>query len=162
MAFRLRRAGSGRRYASGVGSWRSRAADLSDVLRLERTAARDGRYDEEAQYLGACVAEVEEWLGAELTAYLTGADSPAELSRWLDGSANGTGSAPAAAGRRLLAATEVVETFAAAGQGTRARAWLREVSPLTEGRSPASLVRHARTEDLLDQVRAAAAKCVLS
>jgi hypothetical protein len=49
-----------------------------------------------------------------------------------------------------------VEVFAAAGQGTRVRGWLREVSPQTGGRSPADLVRHARAERLLDQVREAA------
>jgi hypothetical protein len=114
---------------------------------------------EEAQYLDACVADVQEWLGAELTAYLTGADSPAELVGWLSGREGGT---PAAAGRRLQTASEVVETFAAAGQGTLARAWLREVSPLTGGRSPAHLVRHARTERLLDQVREAAERHVLT
>ncbi len=154
----------------GVATWRgsatwSRAADLNDVLRLERATVRGGygagAGAAEAQYLGACVADVEGWLGPELTAYLTGADNPAELSRWVSGSDGRVGSAPAAAGRRLQTASEVVETFAAAGRGTGARAWLREVSPLTGGRSPAHLVRHARTEQLLDQVREAAARYVL-
>jgi len=151
-----------------VATWRGsapsgRAADLNDVLRLERAAVRGGygAGAAEAQYLGACVADVEGWLGPELTAYLTGAASPAELSRWVSGSDGRVGSAPAAAGRRLQTASEVVETFAAAGRGTGARAWLREVSPLTGGRSPAHLVRHARTEQLLDQVREAAARYVL-
>jgi hypothetical protein len=148
-----------------VATWRggatwSRAADLSDVLRLERAAGRTGYAGAaEAQYLGACVADVETWLGAELTAYLTGADSPAELCRWVSGS-DGRVGPPAAAGRRLQTASEVVEAFAAAGRGTVARAWLREVSSLTGGRSPAHLVRHARTEQLLDQVREAAARYV--
>jgi hypothetical protein len=61
----------------------------------------------------------------------------------------------------LQTASEVVETFAAAGRGTGARAWLREVSPQTGGRSPAHLVRYARTGRLLDQVREAAARYVL-
>jgi hypothetical protein len=159
-----------------VATWRGgatnlgRAAYSNDTDRPDRAAGRAGTREpagddagapgsEEAQYLDACVADVEAWLGTELTAYLTGADSPAELTRWRAGA---DGAAPAAAGRRLQTASEVVETFAAAGVGTRARAWLREVSSLTGGRSPAHLVRHARTERLLDQVREAAQRYVLS
>jgi hypothetical protein len=136
------------------------AVDLNGALDLDAAAELsqgaellDGSGGEEAQYLDACVAEVEAWLGAELTAYLAGAESPAELSRWLS---DASASVPGGAGRRLQTVSEVVEIFAAAGQGTRARAWLREVSRATAGRSPADLVRHARTERLLDQVREAA------
>lgn len=119
---------------------------------VARRAVTDG---EEAQYLDACVAEVEGWLGPELTAYLAGAESPADLSGWISDPARGPASA---AGRRLRTATEVVEIFAAEGQGTKARGWFREVSPRTGGRSPADLVRHARDEALLDDVREAARK----
>jgi hypothetical protein len=159
-----------------VASWRGGATNLgrADVHHPDRVDDADATGYEEAQYLDACVADVREWLGGELTAYLTGADSPAELSRWLSGrdAAGPTGTALAhsaltdaalgGAGRRLQTASEVVEIFAAAGQGTRARAWLREVSPLTGGRSPADLVRHARTDRLLDQVREAAERHVLA
>jgi hypothetical protein len=108
---------------------------------------------DEAKYLDACIAGVEGWLGRELTAYLAGAESPAELESWLSDSK----AAPAsAAARRLRTASEVVEAFAAAGQGTHAQGWLREVSTLTEGRSPAELVRHAPTEAGLEQIRHAA------
>lgn len=108
---------------------------------------------EEAQYLDACVADVQAWLGPELTAYLAGAESPAELGRWTSDSADVQASA---AGRRLQAASDVVDAFSAAGQGTRAQSWLREVSPRTAGHSPAYLVRHATTGHVLEQIIAAA------
>jgi hypothetical protein len=125
---------------------------MTGAAGLSGTAPAVGASGEEAQYLDACVAEVEAWLGSELTAYLAGAESPTELASWISDEVG-----PAsAAGRRLRTASEVVEVFAAAGQGTQVRGWLREVSPETGGRSPADLVRHARNERLLDEVRDAA------
>lgn len=107
----------------------------------------------EARYLDACVADAEAWLGTELTAYLAGAGSPAELGRWLS---DGEGPTPPAASRRLRAASDVVEIFAVAGHGTHAQAWLREVAPVAGGQSPAQIIRYARSEQVLDQVCAAA------
>jgi hypothetical protein len=113
----------------------------------------------EAQYLDACVAETQVWLGDELTAYVAGADSPGELAEWVlaadaaaaNGAANG-------AAHRLRTVAEVIELFDAAGQGTGARAWLREVSAQTREHGPAQLIRNARTEQELDDVRHAAAR----
>jgi hypothetical protein len=142
-----------------VTTWRGSTAGFtgtagpSSAAPAANLAGAPGASGEEAQYLDACIAEVEAWLGIELTAYLAGAESPTELAGWISDNAVAPASA---AGRRLRTASEVVEVFAAAGQGTRVRGWLREVSPQTGGRSPADLVRHARAERLLDQVREAA------
>jgi len=110
----------------------------------------------EAQYLDACVAEAQLWLGAELTAYLAGAASPAELAQWVGG-VNGPVASTAA--QRLRVTTEVIELFEAAGCGTAARAWLRE-APDGGGRGPAQLIRQARTDRELDEVRRAALRHV--
>jgi hypothetical protein len=122
----------------------------------ERAAAERAAQDahaQEAQYLDACVAEAKLWLGAELTAYLAGAASPTDLDDWVTGVDAPPASAAAA---RLRTATEVIELFDAAGCGTEARAWLREVSVETGGHGPAQLIRTARTERELDEVRRAA------
>jgi hypothetical protein len=123
-----------------------------------RLGGREARYGEVPTELAASVADVEAWLGTELTAYLTGADSPAGLSGWLSGPAELTEPARVAAGHRLQTARRVVEAFVDRGQGTGARAWLREVSAMTSGRSPAQLIRYARTDHLLNQVRDAAVR----
>lgn len=94
-----------------------------------------------------------EWLGEPLATYVSGATSRTELAGWVE-------AGPVAAGQdalaRLRTAGEVVDIFAAAGQPSEARAWLREVSPRTLGRSPAQLLRHARHERLLARIRHAA------
>jgi len=112
---------------------------------------------DEAQYLDACVAQVQEWLGTELTAYVAGANTPADLADWVMAA-----DAPPASGaaRRLRAAAEVVELFGDASRGTYAQAWLREVSGQTGGRGPAEMIRNARTEQDLDAVLEAAARYV--
>lgn len=124
----------------------------------------------EARYLDACAAEAQLWLGEELTAYLAGANSPAELASWMtpadgaaadgeapDGAA-ASGAAASGAAHRLRVATEVVELFDAAGHGSDARAWLREVAAGPPRRGPAQQIRDARTEQELDEVRRAAAR----
>ncbi|HEX5741680.1 MAG TPA: hypothetical protein VFY17_09035 [Pilimelia sp.] len=104
--------------------------------------------------LRATLDRASEWLGDPLAAYVSGAASHTQLAGWVE-----AGPA-AAAGRdalaRLRTAGEVVDIFAAAGQPGEARAWLREVSPRTLGRSPAQLLRHARHERLLSRIRHAA------
>jgi hypothetical protein len=115
----------------------------------------------EARYLEACAAEAQLWLGEELTAYLAGASSPAELASWTsaNGGPAGDGAAAAsAAAHRLRVATEVVELFDAAGHGSDARAWLREVAAGPPRRGPAQQIRDARTEQDLHDVRTAAAR----
>ncbi|HEU4423398.1 MAG TPA: hypothetical protein VFR67_12780 [Pilimelia sp.] len=140
-----------------VGYWarRSRSTLEGVATSLGRVSPHTVTDGEEAQYLDACVGEAQEWLGTELTAYIAGAGVPADLADWVL-----TADAPPASGaaRRLRTATEVIELFDAAGQGTLAQAWLREVSGHTAGRGPAEMIRHARTEQELDEVREAAAR----
>jgi hypothetical protein len=122
---------------------------------LGSATARTAVNGEEAQYLDACVAETQVWLGDELTAYIAGVDSPGQLTEWILAA-----DAPptSAAAQRLRTAAEVIELFDAAGHGTGARAWLREVSTQTREQGPAQLIRNARTEQELADVRQAAAR----
>jgi hypothetical protein len=134
---------------------RSRSTLEGVATSLGRAIPHTAADGEEAQYLDACVAEAQEWLGKELTAYIAGAGVPADLADWILAA-----DVPPASGaaQRLRTATEVIELFDAASQGTLAQAWLREVSGHTGGRGPAEMIRHARTEQELEEVREAAAR----
>ncbi|GGJ77000.1 hypothetical protein GCM10010123_03730 [Pilimelia anulata] len=106
--------------------------------------------------LGTALEETSEWLGEPLATYVSGAATQRELRGWIESGPEVAASKEALA--RLQTAVEVVDIFAAVGEPTVARAWLREVSPTTLGRSPAQLLRHARHERLLHRIRDAAAR----
>lgn len=75
-------------------------------------------------------------LGADLTAYLSGADSVEEFESWRSGAAG-----PDAAARRLAAAAEIVNIFAAWNMTAMTGPWLREVDSF--GYTPARLLRRS-------------------
>ncbi len=104
--------------------------------------------------LGTQMAECSATLGIELTAYLAGASSPAQLHEW----SRGRGCPPTGAAERLRSAMDVVNLFAAVGRGGVARSWLREVSAQFGGQSPAQFIRWAADKSVLDEVRTAAAR----
>ncbi|GGK27898.1 hypothetical protein GCM10010124_20580 [Pilimelia terevasa] len=106
--------------------------------------------------LGTALAETSEWLGTPLATYVSGAAGTAELSGWIESGPAVAASKEALA--RLQTAVEVIDIFAAVNRPTDAKAWLREVSTETVGRSPAQLLRYARHERLLGQIRHAATR----
>lgn len=136
--------------------------DCGAHWRVDEAEVADGRASAHAvahavavlDDLGAALEEAAEWLGAPLATYVSGAGGPTELAGWVEAGVADTPGREALA--RLQTAAEVVEIFGSAGQPTAARAWLREPSPGTVGRSPAQLLRHARHERLLHQIRDAA------
>jgi hypothetical protein len=74
-------------------------------------------------------------LGADLTAYVSGAATAGEFASWFAAGHQ----PPWPARRRLATAAEVVGVFAAANQSALAAAWLREVDPA--GFMPARVLR---------------------
>jgi hypothetical protein len=91
-------------------------------------------------------------LGAELTAYLAGADSLGQFERWLDGGERPSMELVAV---RLAASAEVIRIFAAENSLSVARHWLREIGDYIE--APARTVRSAGFDDdtIKDVIQAA-------
>jgi len=81
-------------------------------------------------------------LGPELTAYVAGAGSVAELESWL---ADPQGP-PWQVRRRLAAAAELVTVFESANQSALTAAWLREVDPT--GYVPARVLRLSSGDEI--------------
>jgi hypothetical protein len=81
-------------------------------------------------------------LGAELTAYVAGASTVAELESWL---AAAQGPSPQVR-RRLAAAAELVNVFEGANQTALAAAWLREMDPT--GYVPARVLRRSEGDEI--------------
>jgi hypothetical protein len=76
-------------------------------------------------------------LGADLTAYIAGADSVEEFTSWFTGPAL----ARPTVRRRVAAAAEVVTIFATYNRTALAAPWLREADE--DGQVPASTLRHS-------------------
>jgi hypothetical protein len=74
-------------------------------------------------------------LGAELTAYVSGAATVGEFESWFTGGHR----PPWPARRRLAAAAELVGVFESANRSALAAAWLREMDPT--GYLPARVLR---------------------
>jgi hypothetical protein len=91
-------------------------------------------------------------LGAELTAYLAGADSLGQFERWLDGSESMSRALVAV---RLAAGAEVIRIFGAENSLSIARHWLREIGDYVE--APARTIRGAGFDDdsIKDVIQAA-------
>jgi hypothetical protein len=92
-----------------------------------------------ADYARRCVPV----LGEELTAYLAGADSVAELGGWIAGRDEPS---RRLATSRLATAVEVIRVFAGANLVSYARHWVREVRCAGQG-PPARAIRQARDGD---------------
>ena len=86
------------------------------------------------------LAVCESVLGRQLTAYLAGARSVAELGHWIDGQAD-------ASRRRLLVAEGVINTFAARNRAAGAAPWLRKAT--AGGQSPARAIRELGDDDFV-------------
>lgn len=80
-------------------------------------------------------------LGAELTAYVTGAATVAEFESWFAGGHR----PPWQVRRRLAAAAELVLVFETANQSALAAAWLREMDPA--GYVPARVLRLSEADE---------------
>ncbi|MDP9793737.1 hypothetical protein J2S43_002249 [Catenuloplanes nepalensis] len=90
---------------------------------------------------GRCAAA----LGEELTAYLAGADTVAELDAWRSGAAAAPD--PGRTVVRLAAGTELIRIFAAENLLSHLRHWLREMTDTEEGPLvPARAIRTAGTD----------------
>ncbi|GAB7045985.1 hypothetical protein [Catenuloplanes indicus] len=89
---------------------------------------------------GRCAAA----LGEELTAYLAGADTVAELDAWRAGA---PAPDPARTVVRLAAGTELIRIFAAENLLSHLRHWLREMTDTEDGPLvPARAIRTAGTD----------------
>lgn len=104
------------------------------VERVGRKSVRTSVEDDAA----LCVTA----LGAELTAYVSGAATVAEFESWFAG-----GSWPAEpVRRRLAAAAELINVFETANQSALAAAWLREMDPT--GYVPARVLRISEGDEV--------------
>lgn len=81
-------------------------------------------------------------LGAELTAYVAGAATVAELESWLAAERGPRWQVR----RRLAAAAEIVNVFSGANQSALAPAWLREMDPT--GYVPARVLRYSEADEI--------------
>jgi hypothetical protein len=105
---------------------------------VERVGTRSGgRRVTVDDYARVCV----EVLGAELTAYVAGADTVAEFDSWFRAPAQ-----PAEVQRRLAAAAEIVSVFEMANKSACASAWLREMDEV--GYVPARVLRQSTGDEI--------------
>ena len=102
--------------------------------------------------LGLLAKQCVRVFGAELTAYLAGADSLGQFERWLAGGGRASRELVAV---RLAAGAEVVRIFAAENALSVARHWLREIGDYVE--APARTIRSAGFNDdaIKDVIQAA-------
>ncbi len=102
--------------------------------------------------LGLLAKQCVRVLGADLTAYLAGADSRGQFERWLDGTEPASKELVTV---RLAAGAEVIRIFAAENSLSVARHWLREIGDYAE--APARTIRGAGFDDdtIKDVIQAA-------
>src|SRR5256885_16883912 len=84
---------------------------------------------------------VRDLVGVNLAAYLRGAETTEEFASWLK-QADATS---AYAARRLALVLEIADLFRPRNAITLLRAWLREIDPELDRRSPAQGIRNLRS-----------------
>ena len=102
--------------------------------------------------LGSLARQCVPVLGAELTAYLAGADSLGQFERWLTGSER---LARELAAVRLAAGAEIIRIFGAENVLSMVGPWLREIGEYAQ--APARIIRAAGFDDdaIKDVIQAA-------
>ncbi len=129
------------------------------VTMLDRRSAPPHRAaDQGTESLRAYAATCASVLGEDLTAYVSGVRTPAELDAWTrPGYPGGPGSLRAAVIReRLKATAELIDAFAAANRVGQLRGWLREVGAAAPGLAPAAAIRQSREDAARKRVHEAA------
>ena len=84
---------------------------------------------------------VRDLVGVNLAAYLSGAETTEEFASWLK-QADATS---VYAARRLALVLEIADLFRPRNAITLLRAWLREIDPELDRRSPAQVIRNLRS-----------------
>jgi hypothetical protein len=96
-------------------------------------------YEEpEPEDLSAVLSYLQEHLGSEMTAYVSGADNPTLVSKWVDGTARPQPSHEVRLRPAYEAARYVVEAY---GDET-ARQWFFGINPSLQDTAPAYVLRH--------------------
>jgi len=113
------------------------SSKLPDVAKTAHLKAAVGARATFGAYATRCIAI----LGAELTAYLVGADSVYQLEAWLADQ----NFSDDRVSRRLTVAHEVVNIFAARNIAALAASWLREVTNGFD--APARIIRMTADDD---------------
>jgi hypothetical protein len=105
-----------------------------------------------ASELAFIAAYLRRYLGAEVTAYLSGSENVADVSRWVSGEAEPE-SLPAG---RLRYGYETVRPIVDRYDGDTAKAWLFGTNPWLKDEAPAYVLRHSDRPEAWQKVVGAA------